>query len=85
MNAYDVILPKEINELIQFYAMIMIKLNRIWAEYTDYCVDLNLLPKTSLIFPILFAELDFYETLLARVRVHLPEEIIRDLEYEQGF
>lgn len=83
MNAYDIILPKDIYELAQYHIMLTTKLNGIWAEYASFCLDLSYLPQTNLIFPILFAELDFYEMLLARVRSHLPEEILRELSYDE--
>lgn len=83
MNAYDIILPKDVYRLAQIHIMIIKKLDGIWAEYTEFCMGLNYLPNTTLIFPILFSELDFYETLLGRVRAHLPEEILRELHYEE--
>lgn len=85
MNAYDIILPKGLKDLAELHIMITTRLNRIWTEYTDYCLNLNFLPRTNLIFPILFAELDFYESLLGRVRAHLPEDVLRDLQYDENF
>jgi len=82
VSPYDIILPKDIYQLAQIHIMITKKLDGIWAEYTEFCMGLNYLPNTTLIFPILFSELDFYESLLGRVRAHLPEEILRELHYD---
>jgi hypothetical protein len=85
MNAYDIILPKEVYVLVEYYMIINSKLEKTWAQYTDFCMGTNLLPKTSLIFPILFSELDFFETLLSRIQAHLPPEILYELQDDRSF
>jgi hypothetical protein len=83
VNPYDILLPTDIYELAQYHIMITARLDRIWTEYAGFAMNKRFLPQTDLIFPILFSELDFYEVLLARVRVHLPEEILRELNYDE--
>ena len=83
VNPYDILLPTDIYELAQYHIMITARLDRIWADYAEFAMNIRFLPQTNLIFPILFSQLDFYEVLLGRVRVHLPEEILRELNYDE--
>tara|TARA_R100000231_G_C5183240_1_gene121844 strand:- start:134 stop:397 length:264 start_codon:yes stop_codon:yes gene_type:complete len=73
MNAEDVVLPRDKNALIKLYLYINEKINEIWKEYVVYS-DLKYMPSTTKIFSIIFCEMDFYETVLARIRVHLSDD-----------
>ena len=84
MNAKDVILPQDSTDLIRLYLFINEKINEIWKEYVIH-TDLKYIPATSKIFAIIFSEMDFYESLLARIRVHLSEEDILELRKHDAF
>lgn len=85
MTPYDIEIPKDQEALARFYIAINSKINEIWMEYTRYCEGIVNMPKCSLIFPIIFNEIDFYETLLSRIRVHLTDESLRDIRHEEDF
>jgi hypothetical protein len=85
MDPFQVQLPKKLSHLIMMYVLVNRIINNIWVEYTCYCEAMNTLPKTNLIFPIIFHELDFYESLLGRLSVHLPEDILKELRNEEDF
>tara|TARA_Y100000592_G_scaffold24947_1_gene39099 strand:- start:372 stop:638 length:267 start_codon:yes stop_codon:yes gene_type:complete len=85
MNPRDVILPTDQKDLETFYIIINHRLNNVWLEYSTFVESTNILPKTSLIFPIIFSELDFYEVLLERIKQKLPKEKIKDIDSEFFF
>lgn len=85
MNPQEVILPDTEDGLKYFYILINNRLNNIWLEYTTFAENTYSIPQTTLIFPILFSELDFYEVLLERVKRKLPKEIIREISDEFYF
>jgi len=84
MKTSDVKLPKDSHDLIRLYILINEKINEIWKEYVIH-TDLKYIPATSKIFAIIFSEMDFYETLLARIRVHLTEEDMLELRKYDAF
>ncbi len=47
--------------------------------------DLKYIPSTQKIFAIIFCEMDFYECLLARIRVHLDEEDMMEMRKHDAF
>ena len=83
MSPFDITLPADLSQMIKMYILVNKIINNIWIEYTCYCEGITRLPKTNLIFPIIFHELDFYETLLARISTHLPEDVLRELRHEE--
>ena len=85
LNPHDVILPVDLNHLKAMYIVVSKIISNIWIEYTCYCEGINSLPQTTLIFPIIFNELDFYESLLSRIGSHLPDDIINELKHEEDF
>jgi len=66
-------LPTNNSDLVKLYILINQKINEIWKEYVVY-TELKYIPATTKIFAIIFCEMDFYESLLARIRVHLSED-----------
>ena len=85
VNVFDVKLPDDLNHLKLMYLVVSKIINNIWIEYTCYCEAINSIPQTSLIFPIIFNELDFYESLLARIGSHIPEDLLNELKHEEHF
>lgn len=85
MNPHEVKLPDNSQDLITFYIIVNHRLNNVWLEYTNYVESLTMLPKTLLIFPIIFSELDFYEVLLERIKQKLPKETVREIHDEFFF
>ena len=85
MNPHEVKLPDNSQDLITFYIIVNHRLNNVWLEYTNYVESLTILPKTLLIFPIIFSELDFYEVLLERIKQKLPKETVREIHDEFFF
>ena len=75
MNPEDVILPSDDEAKIKLYILVNNKINEIWKEYVVH-TNLKYIPETTKIFAIIFCEMDFYETILARIRVHLSEDDI---------
>ena len=73
MNVEEVVLPTNNSDLVKLYILINQKINEIWKEYVVY-TELKYIPATTKIFAIIFCEMDFYESLLARIRVHLSED-----------
>jgi hypothetical protein len=82
MDPTEIPLPKDIGSLIKMYILINKIINSIWIEYTCYCDSKTTASQTALIFPIIFHELDFYETLLNRISVHIPENVLKELEHD---
>ena len=78
MKPADVKLPKDPQDMVKLYIFVNSKINDIWAEYVIY-TDLKYIPATGKIFAIIFCEMDFYESILSRIRVHLSEEDILEL------
>jgi len=78
MNATDVVLPKSNEDLVKLYILINSKINEIWKEYVLY-TNLKYVPATTRIFAIIFCEMDFYETILGRIKVHLSEDDMIEL------
>jgi len=78
MNPEDVKLPEDINDKVKLYIYTNQKINEIWKEYVIY-TNLKYIPATTKIFAIIFCEMDFYECLLARIRIHLSEEHIQEI------
>ena len=79
MNAIDLKLPKSNEDKIKLYILTNNKINEIWKEYVLY-TNLKYIPATTKIFAIIFCEMDFYESILARIRVHLSESDITELK-----
>tara|TARA_Y100000287_G_C14118776_1_gene303853 strand:- start:505 stop:768 length:264 start_codon:yes stop_codon:yes gene_type:complete len=73
MNAEEVTLPVDKSDLARLYIYINQRINEIWKEYVIY-TEMKYIPSTTKIFAIIFCEMDFYEALLGRIRVHLDEE-----------
>ena len=80
MNPQDVILPDTQEGLRYFYILVNHRLKNIWLEYTNYAEAITNIPQTTLIFPILFSELDFYEVLLQRIKQQLPKETVAEID-----
>ena len=78
MNEHDVELPKTKQDLVRLYLLINNKINEVWKEYVLY-TNLKYVPETTRIFAIIFCEMDFYESILARIRVHLDEDDLMEL------
>lgn len=78
MNEHDVELPKTKQDLVRLYLLINNKINEVWKEYVLY-TNLKYVPETTRIFAIIFCEMDFYESILARIRVHLDEDDLIEL------
>ena len=78
MNVEDVVLPTNKNDLTKLYVHINQKINEIWKEYVVH-TGLKYVAETTKIFAIIFCEMDFYESLLARIRVHLDEEDMAEM------
>ena len=78
MNVDDVELPTNKSDLIKLYILINQRINVIWKEYVVH-TDLKYIASTTKIFAIIFCEMDFYECLLGRIRVHLSEEDIIEM------
>ena len=85
MNPHDVKLPDTPEGLKYFYILINHRLNSLWLEYTTFAENVSTIPQTTLIFPILFSELDFYEVLLERIRQKIPKEVITEISSEFYF
>jgi hypothetical protein len=66
-------LPVDKSDLARLYIYINQRINEIWKEYVIY-TEMKYIPSTTKIFAIIFCEMDFYEALLGRIRVHLDEE-----------
>ena len=78
MNPNDVNLPESSIDKIKLYIYANQKINHIWKEYVLY-TNLKYIPATTKIFAIIFCEMDFYECILARIRIHLSEEEIEQI------
>ena len=78
MNPHEVELPESNEDKIKLYLLTNNKINQIWKEYVLY-TNLKYIPATTKIFAIIFCEMDFYECVLARIRVHLSEQEIMEL------
>ena len=78
MNPSDIELPKSSIDKIKLYIYTNEKINQIWKEYVLY-TNLKYIPATTKIFAIIFCEMDFYESILARIRIHLSEEEIEEI------
>ena len=78
MNPSDIELPKSSTDKIKLYIYTNQKINQIWKEYVLY-TNLKYIPATTKIFAIIFCEMDFYECILARIRIHLSEEEIEEI------
>jgi hypothetical protein len=81
ITKYDFI-PKDFEGLKMFVKMIEKRLTNLWMEYTEFASKIRVMSPTSLIYPILFGEIDFYEELLSTIRTSLPEHLLKELEYE---
>tara|TARA_R100000388_G_C7094342_1_gene89158 strand:- start:196 stop:459 length:264 start_codon:yes stop_codon:yes gene_type:complete len=73
MEVESVILPTDKNDLIKLYIYINQRINVIWKEYVIH-TNMKYISATTKIFAIIFSEMDFYECLLSRIRVHLSDE-----------
>ena len=78
MNMEDVNLPTNKDDLVKLYIFINQKINEIWKEYVVH-TNMKYISATTKIFAIIFCEMDFYESLLARIRVHLSDEDIVEM------
>jgi hypothetical protein len=84
MRVSDVKLPEDPDQLIKLYILVNQRINDIWSEYVIH-TNLKYIPSTAKIFAIIFAEMDFYECILARIRVHLSEEDMMELRQHDAF
>ena len=78
MKVEEVPLPTNNDDSVKLYILIKQKINEIWKEYVVY-TELKYIPATTKIFAIIFCEMDFYESLLARIRVHLSEDDMQQM------
>jgi hypothetical protein len=83
MDPYSLELPKTQEDLIILYRFFDKKTHDVWREYVIYCESLLSYPRANLIFPIIFTEINFCEEVMARIRVHLSEESLRDINYDE--
>lgn len=79
---YREMIPKDIEGLKLFVKMIESRLTCLWLEYTDFVNSSSAIPKTSLIYPILFGEIELYEKALEIMRSQVPEHLLKELDYE---
>jgi len=79
MSPSDIILPDDRESMVKLYLHVNQRINEIWREYVSY-TNLAYVPSTTKIFAIIFCEMDFYEALLGRIRVHLSHEDIMELK-----
>ena len=84
MKVEDVKLPKDPDQLIKLYILVNQRINDIWSEYVIH-TNLKYIPATAKIFAIIFSEMDFYECILARIRIHLSEEEMMELRQHDAF
>ena len=75
-------IPNDFEGVKMFVKMIEKRLTHLWMEYTEFANSIKVLSPTSLIYPILFGEIDFYEEILAVIRSQLPEELLKEIDYE---
>ena len=73
MNSEDILLPTNKSDLIKLYVYTNQKINEIWKEYVIH-TNLKFVSGTTKIFAIIFCEMDFYESILARIRIQLTDE-----------
>ena len=78
MNVEDVVLPKDQQDLVRLYIYVNSKINEIWKEYVIH-TNLKYIPETTKIFAIIFCEMDFYECILARIKIHLSDDDMVEL------
>jgi hypothetical protein len=74
----NITLPKGNEDLKRLYLYVNQKINEIWQEYVHFS-EITYNPATPKIFGIIFCEMDFYEEILGRIRVHLSEDDILEL------
>ena len=84
MHYENIILPTNKSDLVKLYILINQKINEIWREYVVY-TNMKYVAATTKIFAIIFCEMDFYECILGRIRVHLDEEDILELRKHDAF
>ena len=82
MNPYDIKLPKDVGALRFLYILINERLNILWLNYTTYVHNIKSPARASLVFPILFNEIDCLEIVLSRIRISLPKDIVEELNEE---
>jgi len=82
MDPHSLELPKTQEELLILYRFFDQKTEDVWREYILYCETLISYPRASLIFPIIFTEINFCEEVMGRIRVHLSEESLRGIDYD---
>lgn len=75
-------IPNDFEGVKMLVKMIEKRLTHLWMEYTEFANSIKVLSPTSLIYPILFGEIDFYEEILAVIRSQLPEELLKEIDYE---
>jgi hypothetical protein len=78
----DFPLPDDLETLILVYIWAEERVAYVWREYTEFISSSSGLPKTSLIFPIIFCELDFYDALITRLSSRIPADVLRELNYD---
>jgi hypothetical protein len=79
---YKEMIPKDIEALKLFVKMIERRLTCLWLEYTNFVNNSAGIPRTSLIYPILFGEIELYEKALEVMRSQVPEHLLKELDYE---
>ena len=78
MNPEDVSLHHSVEDKMKLYIFINNKINQIWKEYVIH-TNMKHIAATTRIFAIIFSEMDFYESVLGRLRVHLSDEHIMEM------
>ena len=78
MDSLNVKLPCDKQDLIRLYIYVNQRINEIWKEYVVH-TNLKYVLGTTKIFAIIFCEMDFYESVLARIRVHLSEDDMMEM------
>jgi len=82
VDPHSIVLPKKQEDLVFLYRFFDQKTDDIWKEYVLYCDSYITYPNATLIFPIIFTEIYFYEEMMTRIRVHLSEESLRNIDYD---
>ena len=84
MNPEDIKLPDDELILINLYHFFQDRIDKVWYEYQSHIASISNLPKTNLIFPIIFSELDFYDCVLARITSKLLPETLKEVQYDRN-
>ena len=83
MDSLNVVLPTDKQDLIKLYVYVNQRINEIWKEYVIH-TNLKYVSATTKIFAIIFCEMDFYESVLARIRIHLSDDDMLELRHHDA-